>query len=386
MSAAQAEEGFSPRVGRGLRGVQNMNQRKMCLVALSLVAGSAFANPYTIEVVGGFSTPGFPEIAAAYAQGLNASGQVVGQSIAFDADGEFSQGRAFLWQGGSSNNLGAITPEDDSNALDINDSGQIVGWSGSEAALFSGGTITSLGKLSGGTGSGAYAINNSGLIVGSADDANGNNFAVTFSGGSASIIPISGAQYSFAQSVSNGGHIAGEWSGSATGANMRAFVSLNGVVTTFGVLPGGNRSTATDVNDSGIIAGYGTATGGERGFFSSGTDLVSIGVISGFTSSRAFGINNAGVVVGSVSAPGQQRAAIFTNGQLQLLSNLLSPGQGDWTLLYASAINDAGQIAGVGRLNGELVGFRMTPVPEPFTMTVLAAGLAGLAARRRRAR
>ena len=363
-----------------------MNQRKLWLVALSCIAGSAVANPYTIELLGGVSTPGFPDVGAVYGQGINASGQVVGQSIAFDADGELSQGRAVSWQGGTATNLGALAPDEDSNALGINDAGQAVGWSGSQAALFAGGTVTGLGLLSGGTNSLAFAINNSGLIVGQADDANGNFLAVTFANGSASVVPIAGAQYSLAQAVSNSGHIAGEWSASSTGSNPRAFVSLNGNVTTFGVLPGGNRSTATGVNNAGVIVGYGSATGGERGFFSNGTDLVSIGVLNGFTSSRAFAINNAGVVVGSVSAPGQQRAVIFSNGQLQNLNNLLSPGSGNWTLLYATGINDAGQISGVGRLNGELVGFRMTPVPEPFTMTVLAAGLAGLAARRRRAR
>lgn len=361
-----------------------MNQRKMCFIAMSLVACSAFANPYTIEMVGGVAAPGFPDVSSASAQGINSSGQIAGQSIAFDVDGEFSQGRAISWQNGSTTNLGALSPDDDSNGVGINDAGQIVGWSGDQAVLFSGGMVTGLGRLTGGTSAAAFAINNSGLIVGSADDADGNFLAVTFANGAASLIPIAGAGYSFAQAVSNSGHIAGEWSTSSTGVNMRAFVSLNGVVTSFGVLPGGNRSAATDVNDSGVIAGFGTATGGERGFFSNGTDLVSIGVLSGFTSSRANAINNAGVVVGSVSAPGQQRAVIFSNGQLQNLNNLLSPGSGNWTLLFASDINDAGQISGVGRLNGELVGFRMTPVPEPFTMTVLAAGLAGLAARRRR--
>lgn len=233
--------------------------------------------------------------------------------------------------------------------------------------------MTGLGLLSGGTNSLAFAINNSGLIVGQADDADGNFLAVTFANGAASVIPIAGAQYSFAQAVSNAGHIAGEWSANSAGTNQRAFVSLNGNVTTFGVLPDGTRSTATGVNNNGVIVGYGNGTG----------EHWRTGRI---TSSRAFAINNAGVVVGSASAPGQQRAVIFSNGQLQNLNNLLTPGSGNWTLLYATGINDSGQISGVGRLNGELVGFRMTPVTEPFTMTVLAAGLAGLAARRRRAR
>lgn len=112
-----------------------MNQRKLWLVALSCIAGSAVANPYTLELLVGVSTPGFPDIAAAYGQGINASGQVAGQSIAFDVDGEFSQGQAVAWQEGTVTNLGALAPDEDSNALGINDAGQAVGWSGSQAAL-----------------------------------------------------------------------------------------------------------------------------------------------------------------------------------------------------------------------------------------------------------
>jgi len=50
--------------------------------------------------------------------------------------------------------------------------------------------------------------------------------------------------------------------------------------------------------------------------------------------------------------------------------NTLIPANSGWVLIAASHINDAGQIVGVGLLNGNLHGFLLTP----------SAGPAGIAA------
>src|SRR5262249_45325910 len=60
-----------------------------------------------------------------------------------------------------------------SQALGINDAGQVVGWSdtpggGQHAFLYDGGQLLDLGTF-GGHNSKAYAINNAGLVVGAAD-------------------------------------------------------------------------------------------------------------------------------------------------------------------------------------------------------------------------
>jgi MYXO-CTERM domain-containing protein len=51
-------------------------------------------------------------------------------------------------------------------------------------------------------------------------------------------------------------------------------------------------------------------------------------------------------------------------------------------ILTAVAMNDAAQIIGRGRMNGEEQGFLLTPVPEPASLSL--AVVAGAAALRRR--
>jgi probable HAF family extracellular repeat protein len=56
------------------------------------------------------------------------------------------------------------------------------------------------------------------------------------------------------------------------------------------------------------------------------------------------------------------------------LNTLIDPASG-WTLQYASAINDVGQIVGYGlNPSGQQDAFLLDPVPEPGTMPLLALG------------
>jgi hypothetical protein len=66
-----------------------------------------------------------------------------------------------------------------------------------------------------------------------------------------------------------------------------------------------------------------------------------------------------------------------------LLQNLVAPGSG-WTLDQATQINDDGQIAGIGVLNGVAEAYLLTPVPEPGSITCLGFGIVYLLKRPRR--
>jgi probable HAF family extracellular repeat protein len=116
---------------------------------------------------------------ASYAYDINADGQVVG-SASTGAGGDVTTDQhAFLYSGDTMTDLGNMYTfgYGRSAACGINDSGQVVGgpscdFSGvGHAFLYSGGLMTDLGTLGGGSSSNALDINNSGQIVGIASNA-----------------------------------------------------------------------------------------------------------------------------------------------------------------------------------------------------------------------
>jgi probable HAF family extracellular repeat protein len=93
--------------------------------------------------------------------------------------------------------------------------------------------------------------------------------------------------------------------------------------------------------------------------------------------SVAFGINNAGEIVGESNASGgMPHAFLYENGVMTDLNSLLPAGSG-WTLDYATAVNDAGEIVGWGTIDGETHAFRLDPspsVPGPSSLVLCCVG------------
>jgi probable HAF family extracellular repeat protein len=93
-----------------------------------------------------------------------------------------------------------------------------------------------------------------------------------------------------------------------------------------------------------------------------------LGTLPGGACSEASGINGSGVVVGqSEVAPGPtpctgtSHAFVWTaSGGMADLNTLIDPTLG-WQLTSAAGINDTGQIAGTGIINGQEHAFLMTP-------------------------
>lgn len=87
-----------------------------------------------------------------------------------------------------------------------------------------------------------------------------------------------------------------------------------------------------------------------------------------FNDSRAKDINNQGQIVGRalISAPtlGETGAILYENNEMKNLNDLIACDSG-WILTEARAINDSGQIVGVGTINGEVRAFRLDPTGEP---------------------
>jgi probable HAF family extracellular repeat protein len=127
------------------------------------------------------------------AQGVNSRSQVVGfaydshktnvagkQSIAGD--------RAFLWQNGTMTALEIPQGYVASNAMSINNSGQVAGWlltigGSTHAAVWENGKAHDIGAFEGGTVSSATCINDEGQVVGSAQHANGDVTAFLWQSG-----------------------------------------------------------------------------------------------------------------------------------------------------------------------------------------------------------
>ena len=72
-------------------------------------------------------------------------------------------------------------------------------------------------------------------------------------------------------------------------------------------------------------------------------------------------LNNNGQAVGeSTDADGVDHAILAENGVQHDLNDMI-PAASGWMLIFADGINEQGQIAGTGLLNGELRSFLLTP-------------------------
>jgi probable HAF family extracellular repeat protein len=222
------------------------------------------------------------------------------------------EGHAFLYSNGSMTDLGVLPNAGSgaSSASDINNSGQIVGYSAGppdpyygpqpHGFLYSGGSMTDLGDLGGGFQTFAFAINNSGQIAGFSD----------------------------------------------IGLNQRrAFLYSGGTMNNLGTL-GGSQSEAYGINDSGQVVGYArTGTGEEHAFLYSGGTMTDLGTLGG-SRSDAYAINNTGHVVGSYYGRGFQ-PFLYTGGTMYDLLTLCTDC-GAMGEVIATGVNDSGQIVARG--------------------------------------
>jgi probable HAF family extracellular repeat protein len=307
--------------------------------------------------------------------GINSRGEVVGG--ASTANGEE---HAFLYNNGKMYDLGVLSGGTSSNATAINDSGQIVGNSSTPGNLehpfiYSNGVMQDLGLLPGAREGYVNAINNSGQAVGEAAFADQQFPAVLYSNGTVQNLGTISGPWSAATGINDSGVIAGSTN---TPNNLRAFIEINGVMQSIGLLPNGVYSDATAINNNNQIAGYGDIhTGVSLAMMYSNGKLTFIGTFPGGINSFAEAINDAGQVVGFATlGNGAQHGFLYEDGQLIDLNSLIDPASG-WVLEGASGINDAGQIVGYGlNADGETHAYLMSPIVtgQPPTVADVSIG------------
>jgi probable HAF family extracellular repeat protein len=326
---------------------------------------------------------------------INASGQVVGDSGTLDASGNVVTEHAVLWNAGTTIptpiELGASPGITSSMAEGINASGAVVGLSGGAVEWAPGATATTpptpLGPLPGSTFSEARAINDHGQVVGEVDtkDASGNVVAHAVRWDAAAAPPTAlgtspGITSSVAVGINASGAVVGFYSGS-TAVEWAPGATATTPPTPLGLLPGGTFSGAYAVNASGQAVGDADTKDASGNFVrhavrwdagtTTPTDLGTLagitGTLAGITSTIAWDINASGQVVGAAGTSSDGSTfghAVLWNVGMTTPTDLggLLPSGSPWALGVAYAINDAVpvQIVGIGTINGAQHGFRLT--------------------------
>ena len=395
-----------------------MIKNRKTLVLISIFASAAQAAPYTIIDLGELTDE------SSFGNGLSSNGVVVGQFQApRDANNiQAFESHGFIFDGTFFTDIGTLEPDvadATSAAQDVNDNGQVVGFSQinvstdpdttilrERAIIFENGVLTDLGLPESieSSDSKSISINNAGLISGFATTlrnaqepeaaffeqaaiidptATGDKFTLL-----GSLVPLSSTDdtaVSSARASNLNGQITG-WSTTELDgavAPVHAFYIDplgTGLMVDMGTL-GGNRSSSSDINESGVIVGRADVEGSiVNGFhvmafkfdLANDTELVPLGVLNDeFPDSVANGINDLGQVVGFSIAGApldpalpieRTHAVLFENGLVVDLDLQIDCPLG-WTLALAKDINNNGQIVGSGVLNGKTHGFLLTPDP-----------------------
>jgi len=321
------------------------------------------------------------------ASDINDAGQVVGWSST--AEGDF---HAFITgpDGVGMRNLGT-SGDRGGYASGINDAGQVVGVGGNNHAFITGPDgrgMRDLGTLVGGGWSQPSGINDAGQGVGAFNFnvAEGNLYAFITGPDGMGMRDLGnlGAFWasSFANDINNAGQVVGK-SGTAEGYSHAFITGPDGMgMRDLGTL-GGLYSNASGINDAGQVVGSSyIAEGGEHAFITGpdGMGMRDLGTLGG-GSSYASGINDAGQVVGySFTAEGGYSHAFITGpdgeGMTDLNSLVDLPGI---ILTSAVGINNSGQV--IANTN---IFISTIPEPEAYALMFAGLGLIGFMVRRKK--
>lgn len=352
--------------------------------------------PYTITDLGTLGRP------HSMGHAINSRGEVVG--IVSDADSggmEYAlTGHAFLWANGKMRDLGTLRGCAHSSAVSINNKGQVVGVAvrkgngAYRAFLWADGKMRDLGALPGDRMAGAAHIDDQGQVVGASIGSEERSRAFLWRDGKMTELPGLHGGRTGAICINRKGDVVGTSRGAESLPKEHLVLWMGGKLHDLGV-QGGASSTPFAINDQGQIVGSSFLDRMEVGTIAIHAFLYSDGAfkdIDGFGAgySEARAINSRGQVVGKAftqetirRGDDTPRAFLYQAGKMRDLNDLLPKGSG-WVLREASGINDAGQIAGTGRIRDHDHAFLLTPARAAGQGRGMRSGRRGLKAGKER--
>ena len=221
--------------------------------------------------------------------------------------------------------------------------------------------------------SAATGINASGQVVGTATEGNNPHGYAFISGPNGGLYNLNVPTIdSSANAINDAGQVIGESGLGAfiTGPNGRGVTYLGSL--------GGGESYASGINASGQVVGRSNSAAGYPHAFitgPNGVDMTDLGTLGG-NRSEAFGINDAGQVVGQSYAPDGHGYAFITgpNGVgMTYLGALVDLPTGA-ILTSAADINNMGQV---------IVSASIVPEPESYALMLAGLALMGAMVRRK---
>lgn len=297
-------------------------------------------------------------LGAGDARDINDSGVVVGTTTPGHAYAYVDLDGDLFADAGELVDLGALGGQfDASKAYGVSSAGQVAGWSRSNADVnhaikWSGGLVDlDPDEVEDFDPYYAYAINASGVAVGRGGYG---PWPVLWTGGGKGELWDPVGNTGSANDINDSSQIVG-WRNYLGQSGRFAFLYKAGSTINLGQLGGDVQwAEATAISNFGYIVGWSNTTSGETHAFlrlPSGT-MLDLGTLGG-NYSAAYGVNDRGQVVGVARNQfDQDKAFLYTNGQMLDLNTLIGPS-GEWTMEIPYAINNRGQIAGLGHRTGE---------------------------------
>ena len=334
--------------------------------ALLIGASGICAGAVTIIDLGTLGGPDVTTGPGSEAFGISSAGVVVGSSVLTDLGPDT---KGFRWNNGAMVVLEPLSGDQHSAAFAICAGGTMVGQSFNVGGLSGRGVLwdasgapTPLGDFE------PRDVNCAGTVVGrrilmpGAAESQG----VVYAGGVLTDIPTLGGASNEAHAINSLGDVVG--SSATAGGAIHAFLlpGTGGGVVDLGTL-GGASSYAMAINGARQVVGFSETPGGaRRGYVAQigPTDQVvsrvELAALSPTGQSFAYAINGLGDVVGTSDS----HAVLWNGGLITDLNDLLPPDSG-WQLRVATAINDDGDIVGLGRHFGRGRAFLLRAAPPP---------------------